>query len=124
MNIKFKIIEVHDAEGSVVVRFYTDTITEEMLAVQRGPGGVIQRARTDYNIDLPVPAPEGAALDSFILSHAPRQWLERQEAMKTQAVTPLRSLLKAQIGVEKTSTDTPPTVQPAPKLNEIQVVEL
>ena len=44
--IKYKIVEVNEAEHSLVVRYYTDKITEESLAVDI-LDGVIRRCRTD-----------------------------------------------------------------------------
>lgn len=79
--IKYKIIEVHESEHSIVVRYYTDKITEEMLATDI-LDGVVRRGRTDYNINLPVPAPIGAALDKFIIDIAPVAWFETQELIK------------------------------------------
>lgn len=77
MIIKYKIIELHPEQHSIVVRFYSDDITEEMLATQTSQGKIL-RCRTDYNIDLPIPAPEGFELEKFIFSRAPTDWLELQ----------------------------------------------
>lgn len=80
MNLKYKIIEVYPEQHSIVVRFYTDVITESMLAVDV-LDGVIRRCRTDFNIDLPFPAPTGDALAELIVSKAPKEWLATQEAV-------------------------------------------
>jgi hypothetical protein len=79
--MKYKIIETNQADHSIVVRFFTTRTTEAMLATQVDEQGNVLRGRTDYSIDLPVPAPRGAALDAFIMSYAPTAWFERREAV-------------------------------------------
>ena len=76
--IKYKIIEVNEAEHSIVVRYYTDKITEESLATDI-LDGVIRRGRTDYSIDLPVPPPLGKKLHDFIIAKAPFDWFNSKE---------------------------------------------
>lgn len=113
MNLKYKIVEVHPQQHSIVVRFYTDTVTEHMLAVQTDTvTGSILRARTDYNIDLPIPAPVGEALDAFIYARAPRDWLAIQEAVLNPEVDTSMTNLSAMLGVEKVLTP-PAPVAPA-----------
>jgi hypothetical protein len=93
INLKYKIVEVNTNEHSIVVRYYTDITTEEMLAVDT-LDGVIRRCRTDYSLDLPVPAPSGADLDTFIVARAPVVWFETQQAVANPSVdTSLSSIL-------------------------------
>ena len=85
MEIKYKIIQVNPADHGIVVRFYTDTISEEDLAV-RNPatgeiilddGGNIESCRTDYSLTLwDAPTLTGEALEEVIMNSAPTQWLE------------------------------------------------
>ena len=85
MEIKYKIIQVNPADHGIVVRFYTDTISEEDLAV-RNPDtgeiildddGNIGSCRTDYSITLwDTPTLSGEALEEEIMRHAPIQWFE------------------------------------------------
>jgi hypothetical protein len=108
MNIHFKIVEVHPQQHSIVVRYYTDVITEQMLASQVDPvTGVILRARTDYNIDLPVPHPVGDALNTFILGRAPVDWLKLQEDVLNPAIDTSMVMVKELLGVEKVMTVDP-----------------
>lgn len=84
MNIKFKVLEVNPNEHSIVVRYYTDKLTEELLDVNREDkvkreDGSPRRCRTDYNINIPVPAPEGEDLVDYLARNAPTQWLQLQE---------------------------------------------
>jgi len=85
MKIKYKIIQVNPADHGIVVRFYTDTISEEDLAI-RNPDtgeiildddGNIGSCRTDYSITLwDAPALTGEALEEVIMRSAPVQWFE------------------------------------------------
>ena len=59
--VKYRIIETHPKEHSVTVRYYTDKLTEDMLATERdidgkpsklGPDGKPLRCRTDYYINV------------------------------------------------------------------------
>jgi hypothetical protein len=52
MNIKYKIVEVYDADRSFVVRYYTDIVTEEDLASFRDEDDKILRARSDVSITI------------------------------------------------------------------------
>lgn len=108
MNLKYKIIEVYPEQHSIVVRFYTDIITEGMLAVDV-LDGVIRRGRTDFNIDLPFPAPTGNALAELIISRAPSDWLATQEAVLNPVLDTSLSSVAGLVGQELTPPT--PTVQ-------------
>jgi hypothetical protein len=112
MNLKYKIIEVYPEQHSIVVRFYTDVITEGMLAVDV-LDGVIRRGRTDFNIDLPFPAPTGDALAELIVSKAPSDWLATQEAILNPVLDTSLSNVAGLVGQELT----PPT----PAVQAVQV---
>lgn len=99
--IKYKIIEVHPEHHSIVVRFYSDVITEGSLATQWSETGEVLRGRTDYNIDLPIPSPEGAALVAFISAHAPVEWLGVQEKLLDPVIDTSMGTLLPMVGVEE-----------------------
>lgn len=107
MNLKYKIIEVHPETHSIVVRYYTDLVTEAVLASQVTADGVIIRCRTDQGIELPVPAPTGAALEAFITARAPRALLEMQETLLNNPVDTSLDTLTDLIGVEVTPAELP-----------------
>lgn len=100
-EIKYKIIEINEAEHAIVVRFYTDIVTEQMLAVEWGNGGVITRCRTDYNITLPVPAPRGNDLEALIMRHAPVDFFEVKAKVEDPNVDTSLEFLRPSIGVVK-----------------------
>jgi len=102
--MRFKIIEVHPQQHSIVVRYYSDAVTEASLADQIGEDGTILRGRTDFNIDLPLPAPTGAALDQLIMDLAPAQWLANLELILDPNIDTSLSSVMAHVGVERRVT--------------------
>jgi hypothetical protein len=98
--MKYKIIEINEPDHSIVVRFYTDKISEAALAVQVDQQGNILRGRTDYSINLPVPAPQGDELDALIRSHAPGEWFARVESVADGAPGASLAFLASSVGVE------------------------
>lgn len=111
MIIKYKILSIDTNEHSAVVRFYTDSLTEEMLASYKNNDGTaikeedgsIKNCRTDYHINIwQVPAPTGEELHNLILSHAPVAWFELQEKILNPSIDTSMSSLEALINVEKT----------------------
>lgn len=61
-----------DNPGNCIeVRFLCTGIPEEALALQLDEEGGVRRGYTDLNIQLPDPAPTGAALDKLVMKHAP-----------------------------------------------------
>jgi len=109
MKIYYKIVSKDEAENSIVVRFYTDIITEEFLASEK-IDGVITRTRTDCNLNLPIPTPTGVDLEEFIVRNANVYWFEMMEKVMNDEVD--LSSLASEVGVEKTkvvSVPTPPT---------------
>lgn len=112
--IKFKIIEINPDEHSIVVRFYTEVLKEEDLALQLSDTGQVLRGRTDYSIDLPVPAPTGEELKAFIMARAPVTWLQKQEAVADANIDTSLSTLSGLLGVEMAAALVPPEV-PASK---------
>ena len=102
--MKYKIIEINSNDHSIVVRFYTNKITEQDLAVQFDDKGNVLRSRTDFNIDLPVPPPTGPALEKFILKYAPRDWLNKREAIADPMVDTSLAFLVPWLGVEQSGS--------------------
>lgn len=100
MTIKYKIVEVHPEQHCIVVRFYSDVVTEASLMTQCDEAGAILRCRTDYNIDLPVPAPTGVALEKLISAQAPVAWLTTQESILDPLVDTSLAAALALLGVE------------------------
>jgi hypothetical protein len=108
MIVKYKILKANQLENTVEVRFYTEAISETELAVQMDDNGNILRCRSDYNLQLPFPAPVSAALNSYILAHAPVSWLENLERSKLGILNPTISDVISLIGLEITQEQVTP----------------
>jgi hypothetical protein len=52
MKIQYRIINKLPEECQIVVRYFTDTVTEEYLATEKDVEGNILRCKSDYPIDL------------------------------------------------------------------------
>lgn len=109
MIIKYKIIELVPDQHSIVVRFWTDKITEDSLCTVRYPDGTPVltaegapgRCSTDMTIAInKVPPPTGAELERYILRHAPREAFERQERVMNPEVDTSLSSLSSLVGRE------------------------
>jgi hypothetical protein len=90
-----------------VVRYYTDKLTEDKLAtfpeaVDRRLDGSPIRCRTDYNLNVPIPAPKDQELEEFIMSKAPVHWLDMQEKIMDPEVDTTLSAFKDLVNVKKT----------------------
>jgi hypothetical protein len=81
MNIHYRVVEVWPENHSIVVRYWTDNVTEEFLKADdnRKPDGSPWRCRSDTSLTFPVPAPTGDELDKWIKKNAPVAYLETQE---------------------------------------------
>lgn len=118
MDIHYKIIEVNPNEHSIVVRYFTDTLTEEKLTTDpdnkyRLDDGSPLRCRTDYFINLPVPAPTGEELEQFIMARAPVQWFDIHDKIIDPNVDTSLSGLQQLVGVKVTkSVNIQPAVVP------------
>jgi len=78
-NIKFRIIDTDPAERQIIVRFFSDVLTESELG-----------NRTRYAITLPVPAPEGEDLRAFVMAYCPVDWFETMHLARDKSIpTPM-----------------------------------
>lgn len=97
--IKYKIIETDTSQHSIVVRYYTDIVTEALLSTDT-VDGIIRRCRTDYSFDLPVPTPTTAELHDLIVARAPAAWLRNQEAVLNPSVDTSLSAITPLVNIE------------------------
>jgi hypothetical protein len=88
MNIHYKIVEVWPNDHLIVVRYWTDLLSEKFLASDsnRKEDGTPVRCRSDVSLTLPVPVPTGATLEKIILSNAPIAWLQTLENVQNPDV--------------------------------------
>ena len=88
MNLHYKIVEVWPQDHLVVIRYWTDALSEEFLASNdiRKEDGTPERCRSDVSITLPIPAPEGAELEKLLISYAPLDWLKTMEKIQAPEI--------------------------------------
>ncbi len=96
--LKYKIVALHENENSITVRYYSEETPEHTLVAERDNEGNPIRYRTEYNINLPVPAPTEEALHNLILRAAPAGWLWTKEKVARGEID--LSSLKSLVGVE------------------------
>jgi hypothetical protein len=132
MNIHYKIIELWPNDHLIVVRYWTDKLTEEMLAADsnRKENGTPVRCRTDISINLSVPPQEGEELDKLIIKYAPLEWLKILESVIDPNVNTDTSHIVSLVEVKKTiDEDTfkkivAPPIMIVPELQESEIEEL
>lgn len=94
MEVKYKILKVIEDEHSILVRYYTDIVNEDFLAIdknsgniRRGPDGSPEVCRTDSNINIfQTPSPTQEEILNIIMINAPRDWLAMQESILNENV--------------------------------------
>lgn len=109
MKINYKILEVDASRHAIVVRFTTDTLSEDDLAIQRDLDGRIMRCKTDVSIDLPVPTPTADELESIIIRHANINWFTKEEAIKNPAIDTSMTALMGLVDKEISTVIPEPT---------------
>lgn len=100
MNLHYKIVEVWSSDHLIVVRYWTDLLSEEFLASDsnRNEDGTPVRCRSDVALTLPIPAPTGLELEKFILQNAPKSWLKTLEDVVNPNVDTSLNHLKDMVG--------------------------
>ena len=101
MNIHYRIIKVDPATHGILVRYFTDKVTEMDLANSLNPdGSAILNAdgypistRTDVMISVyETPTPSDEEIEKMIMLNAPIPWLKLQEDIADAGVdTKMRS---------------------------------
>ena len=91
MQIKYKIIAVYPETRTIVVRYYTDTVSEEDLVLYKDPDGKIISCKTDVSISIPTPTPEGSNLEALLVKYFPASKFEVIEG--TVIVDPMDSIV-------------------------------
>lgn len=104
MKLKYKIVEMWPDNHQIVVRYYTDTISEEELRSNPAnkEDGTPVRCRSDVAINVPIPMPPLKELEELIWKNCPTDGLKRLEDIKNDAIDTSMKKLKTRIGKEKT----------------------
>ena len=113
MNIHYRIVKVDPAAHGIVIRFFTDKVTEMDLANSlNADGSVILNAdgypmstRTDVMMSIyDTPAPSNEELEKRIMLNAPVDWLKLQENIKDPDVNTKMSEARNLTGESKSIT--------------------
>jgi hypothetical protein len=127
MSIKFRILNKELDQHSIVVRYYTDYLTEDDLAtsftvdpngvqiIDRGPDGKPKRCQTDYNINIwNVQSTQSGANSDTIIDYisrvAPFDWFELKREILDPNVNTDMPLIDSLIGTEYQAEK--PIIQP------------
>ena len=118
MNVRYRILKVDPQEHSIIVRYFTDIITEEMLCNEFDSNnnpiltkeGYPKICRTDYHINIfQTPSPSQEEILNIINQNAPVAWLKLQEDIKNPKVDTSLSFIKSLINnVGLVTIDLPP----------------
>lgn len=93
MKITYRIVDVFPDDHQIIVRYFTDKVSEESLG-GIGPNGQHQSGRTDYALQLPIPTPEGEALEEIIQRAAPVSFFEMKEKISDPDIDTKMSHIK------------------------------
>ena len=113
MNIQYRIVKVDPEAHGVVIRYFTDKVTEMDLANSFNPDGTIKlnadgyplSTRTDIMMSIyDTPTPDAEELDKRIMLNAPVDWLQLQENIKDPGVDTKMKHLRDLVGDSKTFT--------------------
>ena len=117
MTIKFRILNKELEQHSVVVRYYSDFFTEDLLAtsftvdsngdkiIDRGADGKPLRCQTDYNINIwnvqatQIGANSNAIID-YLSRSAPFDWFDLKQAVMNAEVDTNMVAIDPLIGME------------------------
>ena len=107
MNIHYKIVELWPDDHLIVARYWTDNITEEMLAsdTNRKEDGTPVRCRTDVSLNLPVPTPSVDEVETIVKGNAPLTWLKMLESKLDPKIDTEVDHIKALLNVKKTASE-------------------
>ena len=113
MKVKYRIIEVDSSQHSIVVRYYTDILSQDDLAtsfdtnntIMRRPDGTPQRCQTDYNINIWKidPSPTIEDIHEIAKSAAPYDWFKLKHAVMNPNVDTTLNVVNSIINQEFTA---------------------
>ena len=113
MNIQYRIIKVDPECHGVLVRYFTDKVTEMDLASSFNEDGSVKlnadgyplSARTDVMMSIyETPTPSRDEIEKRIMMNAPVDWLKLQEDIKNPKVNTKMTPLRHMVGDSKSFT--------------------
>lgn len=113
MNIGYRIVKVDSSEHGILVRYFTDKVTEMDLATSFNEDGTVKlhadgyplSTRTDMFMTIyETPTPPYSKIINDIKIRAPVDWLKIQEDIKDKKVDTTLIELKEHVGESSTFT--------------------
>lgn len=113
MNVSFRIVKVDPTEHGILVRYFTDKVTETDLAtsfdannnIKLHADGYPLSTRTDMFMSIyKFPTPPYEEIKKDIITRAPIEWLNLQEKVKDKTVDTSLTELKNHQGDSETYT--------------------
>lgn len=113
MNIHYRIVRVDPSAHGIVIRYFTDKVTEMDLANSLNEDGSVKlnadgypiSTRTDIFMSIyDTPTPSAEEIDKRIKLNAPVDWLKLQEDIKDPEVNTKMTELRNLTGDEQTFT--------------------
>ena len=108
MKIYYKILNYSEVNHQIVVRYWSDEVSElDLNVIPAGDvawgdsldkNGNPYNCRTDGALDIPIPMPPEKELEKFILSNAPLHWLEHLSKIKNPKIDTSMASLKKLVG--------------------------
>ena len=122
MQIYYRILSLNEREGSILVRYWSDEMSERELS-SKAPGeetsDTPEHCRTDINYNIFDQKMTQDQLHDFLMDGAPEDWLGMKGRIKNPTVDTSLSQLKGMVGVNKLVEKKKP-----PKLPPISRVQL
>lgn len=87
MFIKYRILKRNESDNTLEIRYFTDVVTEDMLAsffdsegnIIRTQDGYPERCRTDVCVNIEIPNPTEEDIHTLAKNNALSQWLKLKE---------------------------------------------
>jgi hypothetical protein len=120
MQINYRVLSVDETESSMIVRYWTDELSEKELSVDpEESSDTPAQCRTDYNISISDHSMSEEALHEFIISCAPVDWFNLKHKIKDPSVDTSLSVAKALVGVDRSGAFNQNVAKrPAPRVHE------
>jgi hypothetical protein len=134
MQINYRVLSIDEKECSVVVRYWTDKLSERELSVNPDEQNDLpERCRTDYNLNLWDLGMSEDELHNYLLSCAPVGWFKLKGQLKDKNGDTALSRVRLWVGInrggatkEEAESKLPSTWLPStwPTANEVDITPL
>src|SRR3954469_23233130 len=102
MQINYRVLLVDETESTMIVRYWTDELSEKELSVDpEETSDTPAQCRTDYNLSVSDHSMSEEALHEFILSCAPVGWFEVKHKIKDPNVDTSLPEAKKLVGIDR-----------------------